>query len=307
MSSPFLHIRKTLSGPVLRLPVLRLVRRIVPVLYSLVAVLLGMVASADAVLAACSTHLGKVVFNELKKPTSGTAFIEIKVLDPAVLAATSNFQNWKIKLYAGNVGTVQDTDVSSGFTNVATNSCGQQSLWIRFPDSVLSYLSTRSPPFNFVLYDTASGGQIIDILRVGPTLTSFYGAGSNYQSCTNIESQLPTTGTANTQYDALAPTTGASVKDWYRVPDGTGPWAGSDTSNPYNTQCGSNDGGTNPYFGVAKSPAVTTVATNTNFNYTLYATNGGTAVSSPASVVLPEPDGPTMPTYCPAAISRSMS
>jgi MSHA biogenesis protein MshQ len=238
--------------------------------------------------AACSPHVGKVVFNELYQPNSGTSFIEIKVLDPSVVAATNNFQNWKVDLYSGSFGNKQATDVSSGFSNSSTNSCGQTSLWIRFPESVFSFLNSNAPPYNFVLYDSSGGGKIVDIFRVGNSsgnITSYYGAGSQYTSCPLIENALPATGTADSQYDALM-NSGASVKDWYRNPDGTGPWGGNGTSNPGNTSCGTNNGTGTGTYGLLKIPASTVVPVNTDFSYTLYSVNGATAVSSPASVVV---------------------
>ncbi len=242
---------------------------------------LFLIGAAPRAQAACSTHQGKVVFNEVYQPSSG-GYLELKILDPSVVSATSNFHNWKIDLYAGNNGTKQNTNVDSGFVSSSINSCGTSSLWIRFPDSALSFLDTRSPPFNFVLYDSSSN-QIVDILRLGNNVTSFYGAGSTYGSCSTIESQLPATGSSNTAFDAQQGS-GSSVKDWYRSPDGTGNWGGTSTSNPVNTICAHNlNGGT---FGLAKVPSATTVAVGQNFTYTLTASNGATAVSSPASVAI---------------------
>ncbi len=245
---------------------------------------LGITLSLNAD-AACSTHRGKVVFNEvyLPKGNGDISFVELKILDPSVLTATNNFQNWKISLYKGSNASKQETDVSSGFTNIATNSCGQTSLWIRFPESVLSYLDRgNNPTFNFVLYDSASGGQIVDILRFGDNVTSFYenAANTTYTSCSEIESALPATGSVNTQFDAMLNSN--NVVDWYRDPDGTGPWGGIQISNNVNTMCGSNNGGGT--FGVAKVPSVTSVATNTNFSYTLYAVNGATAIGTTVTV-----------------------
>lgn len=244
----------------------------------------GLVCPAS-VQASCSLYAGKVVVNEVYAPRSGTPFVEIKVLDPAVVGATSNFQNWKIDVYAGNTATKASVDVSSGFQNTATNSCGQTSLWIDFPDSVLNnFLSTYAPPFNFVLYDASSGGKIVDVMRLGNNVTSFYGSGSNYTKCSVIENQLPATGSANTQYDAQAGT-GASIKDWFRIPDGTGPWGGQGTSNPANTGCSSNTSGGST-FGLAKVANTAVIPINTNFTYTLYAANGTKAFTNPASVVV---------------------
>ena len=116
-------------------------------------------------------------------------------------------------------------------------------------------------------------------------ITSYYGSGTEYTSCPLIENALPTTGTAISQYDALGGS-GGSIKDWYRTPDGTGPWNGAGTSNPGNTSCGTNNGTGAGTFGLVKLPGSTVVPTNSNFTYTLYSVNGATAVSSPASVVV---------------------
>ena len=229
--------------------------------------------------AQCSSHLGKVVFNEIHDPSSGTAFLEIKVLDPSVLTATGNFSGWKIDAYKNNASTKAAVDVSSAFSNGTVNTCGQVSAWIRIPDNDLgSYIngSNGVNNLNFVMYESASK-KIIDVLRFG-SASSFYGAGSNYLSCPTIESALP-----SGKYDAAWGINGN--KDWYRTPDGTGAWGGLQTGNNANTGCASNDGGAGT-FSPSKIPAVTTIAANTNFNYTLYATNGITAVTTPASVVI---------------------
>lgn len=254
-------------------------------MHRLVMALAGLLWSVAAH-SVCSNKVGKVVFNELYQPNSGTSFIEVKVLDPSVVSSTNNFQNWKIDLYAGSFSNKQSVDFSSGFSNSSVNSCGQTSLWFRFPESVLSYLNSNTPPFNFVLYDSSGGGKIVDIFRVGNSsgnITSYYGKGTQYTTCPLIEDQLPATGTADSYYDALYGA-GSSVKDWYRMPDGTGPWGGEGTSNPGNSSCGSNAGTGGGTYGLAKIPSTTTIPTNTNFSYTLYSINGATAVSSPASV-----------------------
>lgn len=230
---------------------------------------------------ACSSYQGKVVFNEVHLPSSA-GYLELRVLDPTVVSASGNFANWKIDLYAGDNATKQNTNVDSGFASSSINSCGTASPWIRFSDAALSFLRTRSPPFNAVLYDSSSN-QIIDILRLGNNVTSFYGAGSTYGSCPAIESLLPATGSSNTYYDAQRGS-GSSVKDWYRNPDGTGNWGGTSTSNTANSLCADNvNGGT---FSLAKTTSTTTAAVGQNFTYTLHAVNGQTAVSSPASVTI---------------------
>lgn len=265
-------------------------------IFLLAVLLLGAVSSAQAV---CSTHRGKVVFNEVHQP-SGAGYLELRVLDPTVVSASGNFTNWKIDLYAGDNATKQTTAVDSGFTNSTINTCGTASPWIRFSDSALSFLRTRSPPFNAVLYDSSSN-QIIDILRLGNNITSFYGAGSTYGSCPAIESLLPATGSSDTYYDAQKGS-GSSVKDWYRNPDGTGNWGGTSTANNANSLCADNvNGGT---FSLAKTTGTATAAVGQNFTYTLHAVNGQTALSSSVSVAITDNLAAAGLTYVSCTTSR---
>lgn len=211
--------------------------------------ILTMLSPFDAVLAACSADRGKVVFNEVFRPASGTGgFVELKILNTSVAAATTNFTGWKLDVYSTNVGTKISADFHALFINNALNTCGTGALWMRVPDTAIgNYLSSKSLPYNFVLSDSA--GEIVDILRLGTSPASFYGASSNYPSCPDIESILP-----NAQYDFVVSRTGASQKDWYRNPDGTGPWVGSNTSNVFNTACTSNGGVTAPAAFTAYDP-----------------------------------------------------
>lgn len=254
-------------------------------LFLLVAILTWL-TPLDAALAACSTHRGKVVFNEVYRPVSGTGgLVELKILNTTVAAATTNFTGWKLDVYSVNTGTRTSADFGAVFINNALNTCGAGSLWIRVPNTAIgSYLSSGSLPYNFILSDSA--GEIVDILRLGTSPASFYGAGSNYPGCPNIESVLP-----NTQYDAIVSTSGASQKDWYRNPDGTGPWAGSSTSNVFNTACANNGGVTAPGAFTAydpTSPACTgssgnirTKAAGSSFNLDIVALNAArTAVDA---------------------------
>lgn len=210
-------------------------------LFPLLAALLAWLAPFDAAFAACSTHRGKVVFNEVYRPASGSGgFVELKILNASVASATTNFTGWKIDVYSTNVSTRTSADFHAAFTNNAVNTCGTATLWIKVPDTAIgNYLGSRSLPYNFVLSDSA--GEIVDVLRLGTSPASFYSAGANYPACPNIEGILP-----NAQYDAVVSGGGASQKDWYRNPDGSGPWIGSSTSNTFNTICTSNGGVTTP-------------------------------------------------------------
>lgn len=203
----------------------------------LLAALLAWLAPLDAALAACSTHRGKVVFNEVYRPASGAGgFVELKILNASVAAATTSFTGWKLDVYSTNTGTRTSADFHALFINNALNTCGTGSLWIKVPDTAIgNYLSSKSLPYNLVLSDSA--GEIVDILRLGTSPASFYGAGANYPACPNIESALP-----DARYDAVVSSRGPRQRDWYRDPDGSGTWTGSSTSNVFNTVCASNGG-----------------------------------------------------------------
>ncbi|MES2948868.1 MAG: DUF6701 domain-containing protein [Pseudomonadota bacterium] len=232
------------------------------------------------VFATCSSYLGKVVFNELQDPNSGTTYLELRILDPNVIANTSNFTNWRVDVYRNNVSTKTFANLNSVFTNAALNNCGTNSAWVRIPDSsIANYISGSNGinNLNFVLYENTSGGQIVDIFRWGAA-SSFYGAGSNYTSCPAIESALP-----SSRYDSAWISNG--YKDWFRTPDGTGTWGNGQTANNVNSICSSNDGNTAAQIGLNKVASATTVPVNTNFTFTLFAQNGATGTAQTNVVV----------------------
>ncbi len=230
------------------------------------AIVLVFVSLTQTAFAACSTHLGKVVFNEVFDPASGSSFLEIKTVDPSVVTATNKFAGWKIAVYKNNSSTKKEVDLSSVFTDIGKNSCGQNSAWIRIPDTDLGgYINGANPGsnLNFVMYETA-GNKIVDVLRLGAA-SSFYGAGTTYSSCPTIESALP-----SAKYDAAWGSNGN--KDWYRDADGTGAWGGQGTSNNSDTECANNNGGS--AFSMSKTANATTVALGDDVTYTIYAQNG---------------------------------
>ncbi|WP_342617113.1 DUF6701 domain-containing protein [Rhodoferax sp. GW822-FHT02A01] len=235
--------------------------------------------------AACSPYLGSVVFNEVQNPASGTTYLELRVLDPTVVAATNNFAGWNIAVYKASSGALtasasKVTSLKTVFTDTTKNTCGQSSPWIQIPDaSIGSFINNANPnsDLNFVLYDTSSGtNQIIDVLRLG-NANSFYGAGTNYASCPTIESA----------YGAKYSRTwaGNGNKDWFRSPDGTGAWTGAQTANSANSICGSNDATQPAQVGLTKVANTATVNTNTNFTFTLYAQNPLTGTTQSNVVV----------------------
>lgn len=237
--------------------------------FPIVALLLfglgGGAAHAD-----CSAYRGEVVFNEVQVPASGTTFFELRILNPSIVAATGQFANWKIDLYRqGSVNTSTTLDLSAAFINITTNNCGQSSLWIQIPDAsvggMINAARNVGDNLNFILYEPSGSKRIVDLLRLGTTTTSFYGAGSTYESCPEIETAY------GPYYDRTWGSGGN--KNWYRTPDGTGPWVGSATANNANSICNSNDATTPAQVGLSKSSSTATVNTNTNFSFTLYAQN----------------------------------
>lgn len=238
--------------------------------------LVGAALHASGVQAACSLQLGQVVINEVRSGTGSgePAFVELKILDPSVIAATGNFSGWKLAAYNANNGNKGEADVGSAFADIAMNTCGQNSAWFRIPDSSLGSKVNGASSLNLVLFDSAGGGKIADIMRLGSTSNgSYYDSGSTYTACATVESALPATIGGNTKYDALKGS-GSSVKDYFRDPDGTGNWGGQDTAGGAQTKCGSNDGG--GAFGLTKVASAALVPINTNFTFTLYAKNGAT-------------------------------
>lgn len=250
--------------------------RITPLLAAVVALVVALTSSFTH--AACSSYQGKVVFNEVYNPSSGTTSVEVKVLDPSVVAATSTFSNWQVRLYkktGAGATTSSATNFGTAFTTLGANSCGQQSAWVQIPDSYLGSLINGSNPnsdLNFVL---SENGKIVDVLRLG-SATTLYTVGTSYATCSTIESALP-----SGQYDAAWGVNGN--KDWFRTPDGTGAWGGQATASGGDSTCGSNNGG--GVFGLSKIASSSSIPTNTNFTFTLYAQNGATGTTQSGVVV----------------------
>ncbi len=237
-----------------------------------VALVLMLATTAHAL---CSSNSGKVVFNEVQDPSSGTTYLELRVLDPTVMAG--NFAGWKVDVYKN--GSKTSADLNAIFTNTTLNNCGSNSAWIRIPDSALSNFihgSGGADKLNFVLWETASS-QIVDVLRWGNVAT-LYTPGTSYSSCPTIEGVLP-----SAKYDAPFGSNGN--KDWYRTPDGTGNWGASQTANNANSICGGNDINAPAQLGLNKVASASVVAPNTNFSYTLYAQNPLTGATQTNAVV----------------------
>jgi len=220
--------------------------------------------------AACSVYQGKVVFNEVFDNNSG-GFVELKILDPGLAASTSNFSGWRVDIYkktGAAATTVNTVNFDTAFTTIANNTCGQQSPWVRIPDTSLGSRINGSNPNSDLNFVISEAGNIVDVLRLGAA-TTLYTPGTSYSTCSSIESNI-----ANSTYSEAWGINGN--KDWFRTPDGTGTWIGVDTANN-NTICGSNQGG--GAFGVSKVASIANVPINTNFTFTLYAQNGATGTT----------------------------
>lgn len=232
--------------------------------------------------AACSAYFGTVVFNEVQIPTSGATYLEMRITDPNVQAATSNFANWSIDVYQASSGNLVNTS-SLGSLFLApptgTNACGQSSPWIQIPGTTsLGSTIVRGTNLNYVLYETSSGTKrIVDVLRMG-SQSNLYTPGTSFDSCSSTDA------TFTSRY-GLAWGSGSSTKDWYRTPDGTGNWTGTLSANNSNSVCGDNNASTPGQVGLTKTVSTSTVNTNTNFNFTLFAQNPLTGTNASNVVV----------------------
>lgn len=186
--------------------------------------------------AACSSYAGvtsgpissKISINEYNY--SGN-FIELKIIDPAIVATTSNFNGWTLSLFkkpGGGGSTRADYLVKDAFLDAA-NGCGIASQYIKIPvgspgnDSVV------------VLWSDSAMTQEVDYFRIGQ------GGYPTGQPSTCFASSEFTVVSSVTWHQAAL--TGSSArKDIARGPDGTGKWIEA----PYNgadqgTSCTTND------------------------------------------------------------------
>lgn len=234
--------------------------------------------------AACSPYFGAVVFNEVQIPNGDITYLELRVLDPNVVLATSNFTNWSIDVYQNTSGNLANSSSlvdlfrTPGQTPSGTNTCGQSSPWIQIPNSSIGNTIVRGVDLTYVLYETSSGSRrIVDVLRMG-SQTNLYTPGITFDSCTTVDS------TFTSRY-GIGWGGGNSIKDWYRTPDGTGTWTGTQTANNVNSVCGDNNASTPAQVGLTKTVSTSAVNTNTNFTFTLYAQNPLTGTSASNVVV----------------------
>lgn len=249
---------------------------------------------ASGAQAACSSYLGQIVFNEVQDPSSGTTYLELRILSPSIVSATTNFTDWTLEANRRRVstGTANRTTANLGpiFTNTSKNICGTQAAWVRIPDADIGgYINGANPNYdlNFVLRD--SGGNMVDLLRMGTVgaFRSFY-SGSGSPTCASIESSLSST--ANTKYDQEWGSNGN--KDWYRSPDGAGTWGSANvsTANNANSICNDNNASAPGMLGLTKTVSSATVAVGATVTFTLTAQNpltGATLINATVTDSVP--------------------
>jgi len=213
--------------------------------------------TATVTYAACSSHQGKVVINEYNYIDN---WIELKILDTSVIAATTQFADWKLWVFRQSPAKSQSQPVGSMYSNPADNTCGTASTqyYIRIPFSA----ADLDNDVNVVLAD--KDNNIVNVLRVDQTdpMSSYF---TGFNSCTVTYSNLTD-----------APATGsAGNKDIARLPDGTGPWVVSNGTgaNSQQTLCGSNDA----LFRLSKTPSTAAIGigSGSTFTWTITAQNGG--------------------------------
>jgi hypothetical protein len=98
----------------------------------------SLLAFNSTIFAACSPYAGTVVFNEVQDAGAST-YLELRVMNPAITAATNTFANWKIGVYTSASTTPSFVaDFKSIVTNASLNNCGAGSPWIKVPDSAIN-------------------------------------------------------------------------------------------------------------------------------------------------------------------------
>ena len=185
--------------------------------------------------AACSAYAGatagpitgKISINEYNY--SGN-YVELKIIDPSIVAATNNFTGWVLSVYkkSGGSFTHETFSVRDAYLSTDVSACGTSSPYIKIPVSSLGNDS------NVVLWSSAPALlQEVDYFRVGQN------AYPTYQPSTCFaDAEFPASSTVTWHQSAL--TGSAARKDIARGPDGTGVWietpySGSDQGTPCTT------------------------------------------------------------------------
>ncbi|MFC5301503.1 DUF11 domain-containing protein [Azospira restricta] len=218
----------------------------------LLLLFLGAALFAPQVFAACSTtYQGKVVINEYNYTNN---YIELKVLDPAVLAATGNLNNWSLTLKINSGGGRTTTqNVGSVVGNPAQNTCGATTAtYIRIP-----FASNEMENDAVALLKDEAGNEV-DLLKMKQDSHS-------YPALTPTCTSWAYDTVLNPDMDSSGP------KDIARYPDGTGNWTVSPGTGAgsFETPCTTN----NDVAKLTKTVNVTSAAPGASLAYTLTLTN----------------------------------
>lgn len=189
-------------------------------------------------MAACSTYAGntsgpitsQISINEYNY---AGGYIELKVINPAILSTTSNLNGWKLSLFQKSGANFNRTDYAvSSYLNSCTTSTSQP-FYIKITTGNLGNDTI------VVLWSDSAMTQEVDYFRIGQQTYPTY-----YASSCFIASEFPTASTSTWHQAILA---GSSArKDLARGPDGTGKWIETPyTGNDQGTSCSSNDGALN--------------------------------------------------------------
>ncbi|HEY5763790.1 MAG TPA: DUF11 domain-containing protein [Rhodocyclaceae bacterium] len=236
--------------------------------------------AAGAAHGACSSYAGQISINEYNLISSNTPtglpYVELKVLNPGVVTATSNFAGWTVRSYTGvQANKIFDRNLQSIYTSAntsANNVCGPTtSEYIRIPFGN----NELQEDANLVLSDGA--GNVVDVFRVSRTasLPDFYSG--DYSVCAR----------ANLPFDTDLANVDPNRKNIQRLPDGTGNWAQSPSNgnNSEDSLCTSNDN----ILLVTKITGSPNPAVDTDVAYAISIRNGGNAAMTnvTATEVLP--------------------
>lgn len=242
---------------------------------------------ANSAWAACSTintaSSPRISVNEYNLIDSNTAtgkpYVEIKVIDPTIIAATSNFNGWKLKSFRKSGGSVETAE--KDLKDVFTSSDYADKDYCKQTAGANTYIRVRFE--NADLQDDAAvvlsdnNNNIVDLLRVTKSNASYLTTidtwyPSSYNSCTI--STLP--------LDTSIYGIDANRKNIQRLPDGTGNWtqAPGNGSNSEDSLCTTNDN----ILLLTKTPLTTTYNSyspglNGTAQYSITVRNGAASAS----------------------------
>lgn len=263
-------------------------RKLSPAPIFLMLVLLALLGSVSVANAACSPWAGKLTINEYNlissNNPSGSSFVEIKFVDPAVLSAvkggTWSFTGWTMSITRANGG-VASKDLDAVYTSPAyasNNYCAGLNVPIYF--RVPFAESEATDEANIVLLD--NNGYLVDELRAAmkknSTVTNYYTLPVSPKDCNLCEkASKNATCSPNSAPQLLMDTdytsgNANSQKNIQRFPDGTGIWkeALGGGNNSEDTLCTTNDN----ILLVTKTASSYSVANGGTVTYTITVKNG---------------------------------